>query len=206
MTTIFGKPGSTELLLLRDMPPRFPLRLRRPRTHRRRHGSRFRHGPQRRRLCQPAFHCQLRARSLRHRRCLLRPRPLGRHHRPAGPPPRSFRTVSIQLSHRNRQTLPLIHSPTKPPPLHGACGHINFSGRDESAPTADALRRCLRRLSEPGLDSGPRRKDAVDDGAFFLVRRHKNMYMDISGIRPQELMVYFPGLEDIFDKVRRPGR
>jgi len=27
--------------------------------------------------------------------------------------------------------------------------------------------------------------------AFFLVRRHKNMYMDISGIPPQKLMEYF---------------
>ncbi len=37
--------------------------------------------------------------------------------------------------------------------------------------------------------------------AFFLVRRHKNMYMDISGIPPQKLMEYFPRLEDIADKV-----
>jgi uncharacterized protein len=37
--------------------------------------------------------------------------------------------------------------------------------------------------------------------AFFLVRRHKNMYMDISGIPPQRLMEYFPRLEDIADKV-----
>src|SRR5207302_11171462 len=28
--------------------------------------------------------------------------------------------------------------------------------------------------------------------AFFLVRRHKNMYMDISGIPPQKLLAYFP--------------
>ncbi len=36
---------------------------------------------------------------------------------------------------------------------------------------------------------------------FFLVRRHKNMYMDISGIPPQKLMEYFPRLEEIADKV-----
>jgi predicted TIM-barrel fold metal-dependent hydrolase len=37
--------------------------------------------------------------------------------------------------------------------------------------------------------------------AFFLVRRHKNMYMDISGIPPQKLMEYFPRIEQIADKV-----
>jgi len=37
--------------------------------------------------------------------------------------------------------------------------------------------------------------------AFFLVRRHKKMYMDISGIPPQKLMEYFPRLEEIADKV-----
>jgi uncharacterized protein len=37
--------------------------------------------------------------------------------------------------------------------------------------------------------------------AFFLVRRHKNMYMDISGIPPQKLMKYFPRIEDVADKV-----
>ena len=39
------------------------------------------------------------------------------------------------------------------------------------------------------------------DEAFFLVRRHKNMYMDISGIPPQKLPDYFPRLEEIADKV-----
>jgi len=39
------------------------------------------------------------------------------------------------------------------------------------------------------------------DEAFFLVRRHKNMYMDISGIPPQKLMEYFPRLEEIAGKV-----
>lgn len=38
--------------------------------------------------------------------------------------------------------------------------------------------------------------------AFFLVRRHKNMYMDISSIPPQKLLLeYFPRLEEIADKV-----
>jgi predicted TIM-barrel fold metal-dependent hydrolase len=39
------------------------------------------------------------------------------------------------------------------------------------------------------------------DEAFFLVRRHRNMYMDISGIPPQKLMEYFPRIEEIADKV-----
>jgi len=39
------------------------------------------------------------------------------------------------------------------------------------------------------------------DEAFFLVRRHKNMYMDVSGIPPQKLLEYFPRLEEIADKV-----
>jgi predicted TIM-barrel fold metal-dependent hydrolase len=39
------------------------------------------------------------------------------------------------------------------------------------------------------------------DEAFFLVRRHKNMYMDISGIPPGKLLEYFPRLEEISDKV-----
>jgi predicted TIM-barrel fold metal-dependent hydrolase len=37
--------------------------------------------------------------------------------------------------------------------------------------------------------------------AFFLVRRHKNMYMDISGIPPQKLLEYFPRIEEIAGKV-----
>jgi predicted TIM-barrel fold metal-dependent hydrolase len=37
--------------------------------------------------------------------------------------------------------------------------------------------------------------------AFFLVRRHKHMYMDVSGIPPQKLLEYFPRLEEIADKV-----
>jgi predicted TIM-barrel fold metal-dependent hydrolase len=37
--------------------------------------------------------------------------------------------------------------------------------------------------------------------AFFLVRRHKNMHMDVSGIPPKKLLEYFPRLEEIADKV-----
>jgi predicted TIM-barrel fold metal-dependent hydrolase len=39
------------------------------------------------------------------------------------------------------------------------------------------------------------------DEAFFLVRRHQNMYMDVSGIPPQSLLEYFPRLEEIAAKV-----
>ena len=37
--------------------------------------------------------------------------------------------------------------------------------------------------------------------AFFLLRRHPNVYMDISGIPPKLLMNYFPRIEEIADKV-----
>ncbi len=33
--------------------------------------------------------------------------------------------------------------------------------------------------------------------AFFLLRRHKNIYLDISGIPPKSLLEYFPRLEEI---------
>jgi hypothetical protein len=36
--------------------------------------------------------------------------------------------------------------------------------------------------------------------AFFLVRRHKNMFLDISGIPPKRLLEYFPRLEEIASK------
>ena len=36
--------------------------------------------------------------------------------------------------------------------------------------------------------------------AFFLVRRHPNVYLDISGIPPKALLKYFPRLEEIADK------
>jgi len=36
--------------------------------------------------------------------------------------------------------------------------------------------------------------------AFFLVRRHANVYLDISGIPPKSLLKYFPRLEEIASK------
>ena len=36
--------------------------------------------------------------------------------------------------------------------------------------------------------------------AFFLLRRHANVYLDISGIPPQALLKYFPRLEEIAHK------
>jgi predicted TIM-barrel fold metal-dependent hydrolase len=36
--------------------------------------------------------------------------------------------------------------------------------------------------------------------AFFLVRRHKNVVIDVSSIPPQSLLQYFPRLEEIADK------
>lgn len=36
---------------------------------------------------------------------------------------------------------------------------------------------------------------------FFLVRRHPNVWMDVSGIPPQRLLEYFPRLQDIASKV-----
>ncbi|HEX3156317.1 MAG TPA: amidohydrolase family protein, partial [Candidatus Angelobacter sp.] len=36
--------------------------------------------------------------------------------------------------------------------------------------------------------------------AFFLLRRHKNVHLDISGIPPKILLKYFPRLEEIARK------
>lgn len=36
--------------------------------------------------------------------------------------------------------------------------------------------------------------------AFFLLRRHRNMYLDISGIPPRLLLQYFPRLQEIASK------
>jgi uncharacterized protein len=36
--------------------------------------------------------------------------------------------------------------------------------------------------------------------AFFLIRRHKNIFLDISGIPPKTLLEYFPRLEEIASK------
>ncbi len=38
------------------------------------------------------------------------------------------------------------------------------------------------------------------DTAFFLVRRHRNVYMDISSIPPKALLTYFPRLEEVAHK------
>ena len=38
------------------------------------------------------------------------------------------------------------------------------------------------------------------DSAFFLVRRHRNVYLDISGIPPKSLLQYFPRLDEIAHK------
>jgi predicted TIM-barrel fold metal-dependent hydrolase len=39
------------------------------------------------------------------------------------------------------------------------------------------------------------------DEAFFILRRHKNVYLDVSGIPPLKLLEYFPRLEEIVDRV-----
>ncbi len=38
------------------------------------------------------------------------------------------------------------------------------------------------------------------DTAFHLIRRHRNVYMDLSGIPPTRLLEYFPRLESIADR------
>lgn len=37
--------------------------------------------------------------------------------------------------------------------------------------------------------------------AFFLARLHKNVYMEVAGLPPQNLLVYFPEMERVADKV-----
>ncbi len=39
------------------------------------------------------------------------------------------------------------------------------------------------------------------DEAFFVLRRHRKMYLEISGIPPRKLLEYFPRLEEIGDRV-----
>ena len=39
------------------------------------------------------------------------------------------------------------------------------------------------------------------DEAFFILRRHKNIYLDVSGIPPLKLLEYFPRLTEIGDRV-----
>jgi predicted TIM-barrel fold metal-dependent hydrolase len=38
------------------------------------------------------------------------------------------------------------------------------------------------------------------DAAFFVVRRHPNVYLELSGIPPAKLLEYFPRLEELADK------
>jgi predicted TIM-barrel fold metal-dependent hydrolase len=38
------------------------------------------------------------------------------------------------------------------------------------------------------------------ENAFFLIRRHPNVFLDISGIPPKSLLKYFPRLEEIAAK------
>ena len=39
------------------------------------------------------------------------------------------------------------------------------------------------------------------DEAFFILRRHKNVYLELSGIPPKKLLTYFPRLAEIVDRV-----
>jgi hypothetical protein len=39
------------------------------------------------------------------------------------------------------------------------------------------------------------------DEAFFVLRRHRNVYLELSGIPPGKLLEYFPRLEEIGDRV-----
>jgi hypothetical protein len=39
------------------------------------------------------------------------------------------------------------------------------------------------------------------DEAFFIVRRHRNVYLELSGIPPRKLLEYFPRLEEIGERV-----
>jgi len=39
------------------------------------------------------------------------------------------------------------------------------------------------------------------DEAFFLMRRHRNLHLELSGIPPKKLLEYFPRIEDIADRV-----
>ena len=63
--------------------------------------------------------------------------------------------------------------------------------------TFNKLRVLLDQLLGKRL-SGPVRKAALD--AFFLIRRHANVYLDISGIPPKALLRYFPRLPEIAHK------
>ena len=41
----------------------------------------------------------------------------------------------------------------------------------------------------------------LERAAFFLARRHRNVYIDLSSIPPRRLLSYFPRIEEIQDKV-----
>jgi len=40
-----------------------------------------------------------------------------------------------------------------------------------------------------------------NETAFYLLRRHSNLYLDISGIPPKNLLNYFPRISDIYERV-----
>jgi len=39
------------------------------------------------------------------------------------------------------------------------------------------------------------------DEAFFILRRHPNVYLELSGIPPLRLLEYFPRLAEVADRV-----
>ena len=39
------------------------------------------------------------------------------------------------------------------------------------------------------------------DEAFFVLRRHPNVYLELSGIPPKKLLEYFPRLDEVSDRV-----
>jgi uncharacterized protein len=39
------------------------------------------------------------------------------------------------------------------------------------------------------------------DEAWFLLRRHSNVYLDISSFPPSKLLEYFPGIDRVDDRV-----
>ena len=65
---------------------------------------------------------------------------------------------------------------------------------------------CFKRA--PVFDYFPKLKILMAHGgrplwmntAFFLLRRHRNVFLDISGIPPKSLLKYFPRLEEIAHK------
>jgi predicted TIM-barrel fold metal-dependent hydrolase len=78
----------------------------------------------------------------------------------------------------------------------------------------EALRRIYRRCEERGMPvtihtgtsifPGARCKFGRPlwmDEAFFILRRHRNVYLEVSGIPPLKLLDYFPRLEEIGDRV-----